>query len=431
MLDKLYKKLHMIFTFGIMLIISVIIGIVLHNNIDTEQVNDSTFFQRMATLIIYQLENNDGHFEEVIKEYENKYAIFCVIKDNAGDMLYESPSTFPTSTEVLLNSLKHQQKGLTSVGQKELIVTRQNGIFEIQGQNKDTYLGIPATVVSKDNTVYDTALLHRAKTTSEILRGQATLYISIWLASFVCVLFLSRMVLKKAFKPTERMLKSQKDFVASASHELKSPLAVILANVEKIEKSSNCNDEIKCSAKVMDAECMRMSNLINDMLILAASDAGTWSVTKKKIDVDTLLISLYEIYEPICAKHNILLKLDITDSSYPVLYSDPERITQVLSIFMDNAVHHSGNSPSIQLKTSLTAKTITFYIVDHGHGIAEQDKPYIFDRFYCADKSHTNKSHFGLGLSIADELSKMLNGKVGFNDTIGGGTTFYITIPTK
>ena len=82
-------------------------------------------------------------------------------------------------------------------------------------------------------------------------------------------------------------------------------------------------------------------------------------------------------------------------------------------------------------KLILTAKTITFYIVDHGLGIAEQDKPYIFDRFYCADKSHTNKSHFGLGLNIADELSKILNGKVGFNDTIGGGATFYITIPLK
>ena len=431
MLDKLYKKLHIIFTCGIMLIISFIIGIILNNSINTEQSNDSTLFQRMSTLIIYQLENNDEYFEEVIKDYEQQYSIICVIGNDTGKIIYQSSSAFPTSTEFLLNSLRQQTKAISSVELKEQTVTVQNGTFEIQGQNNDTYLGIPATVVTKDNTIYDVVLLYKSKTTSELLRKQTTLYISVWLAALICVVFLSRLVLKKAFKPTERVLKSQKDFVASASHELKSPLAVILANVEKLSKSNSYNNEIENSVKVMDAECMRMSRLINDMLLLASSDAGTWSVSTKQINVDTLLITLYETYEPICAKHNIALELDIADISYPVLYSDPERITQVLSIFMDNAIHHSDNSPNIQIRTALTAKTITFYIVDHGHGIAEQDKAYIFDRFYCADKSHTDKSHFGLGLSIADELSKMLNGKVGFNDTVGGGATFYITIPLK
>lgn len=431
MLDKLYKKLHIIFTCGIMLIISVIIGTILNNSIHLEQLNDSILFQRLSTLIIYQLENNDEYFEEIIKDYEQQYSIICVLKSDTGKIIYQSPSVFPTSTEFLLNSLRQQTKAVSSVDLNEQTITDQNGTFEIQGQNRDAYLGIPATVVTKGNVVYDLVLFHKSKTTSELLHKQATLYIVVWLASFICVAVLSRLVLMKAFKPTERILKSQKDFVASASHELKSPLAVILANVEKLEKSDNCNNDIESSVKVMDAECMRMSRLINDMLLLASSDAGTWSVSTKQINVDTLLITLYETYEPICAKHNIALEPDIADISYPTLYSDPERITQVLGIFMDNAVHHSENSSNIQIKTSLTAKTITFYVIDHGHGIAEQDKPYIFDRFYCADKSHTNKSHFGLGLSIADELSKMLNGKVGFNDTIGGGATFYITIPLK
>ena len=74
---------------------------------------------------------------------------------------------------------------------------------------------------------------------------------------------------------------------------------------------------------------------------------------------------------------------------------------------------------------------ITFYIIDHGQGIAEEDRPYIFDRFFCADKSHAAKSHFGLGLSIAAELAKMLGGTVGFKDTKGGGATFYVTIPAR
>lgn len=429
MLDSLYKKLYIIFTCGIMLIISIIIGIVINNNIATEQVNDRILLQRLSTLIIYDLENSDERFEDEIKYYEQKYSIFCIVKSTSGNTFYQSPSAFPTSTEFLLKSLSTQF--LVTNVTKEQSVTTQSGPCKIQGQNKDTYLGIYATVVSKNSSVYDIALIHKSKPISELLYNHAVIYIPVWLISLVCVVFFSRLILKKAFEPTDRILKSQKDFIACASHELKSPLAVILANVEKLGKSNYDNRELIRSVKVMDTECMRMAQLINDMLLLASSDANTWAVDKKEIAVDTLLISLYETYEPICAKNNISLELNINDISYPPLYSDSERITQVLNIFMDNAVHHSDNSPNIQIRTSLTAKTITFYVVDHGHGVSEQDRPYIFDRFYCANKSHTDKSHFGLGLSIANEITKKLNGKIGFQDTVGGGVTFYITIPLK
>ena len=431
MLDKLYRKLHIIFTCGIMLIISAIISIVLNNNMKAERSNDGELFQRMSTLIIYQLEYDDGYFEKAIKAYEQKHSILCVIKSESGEIIYQSPSDYPTSTEFLLNSLEQQKGYLLFDDSRNQTVTQQDGIFEIDGQNNDTYLAIPAMVISKDNTIYDMALLYRSKTVSELIGNQAVLYFSVWLVSLICVALLSRLILKKALRPTERVLKSQKDFVAAASHELKSPLAVIVANAEKIGKLDTQNSELEKSGKVVNTECMRMSQLISDMLLLASSDTNTWSVSKKEINVDTLLITLYETYEPICAKHNIALELNIADTSYPAFYSDPERIMQVLNIFMDNAISHANDSPNIQIKTSLTAKAITFYIVDHGNGISEQDKPYIFDRFYCADKSHTDKSHFGLGLSIANELAKMLNGKVGFEDTANGGATFFITVPLR
>ena len=109
----------------------------------------------------------------------------------------------------------------------------------------------------------------------------------------------------------------------------------------------------------------------------------------------------------------------------------PRTRFQVLSIFLDNAVSYSKENSNIEILTSQTSKEFTFLVVDHGCGIAEKDKPFIFDRFYCADKSRTNKAHFGLGLSIAKELAKMLSGKIGFSDTSGGGTTFFLTLPIK
>lgn len=102
---------------------------------------------------------------------------------------------------------------------------------------------------------------------------------------------------------------------------------------------------------------------------------------------------------------------------------------QILNIYMDNAVHHAAKNRLIEIQTEVSAKNITFLIADHGTGIAKEDRPYIFNRFYCADKSRTDKSHFGLGLSIADELAKMLQGKAGFKDTDDGGSTFFVTLP--
>ncbi len=227
------------------------------------------------------------------------------------------------------------------------------------------------------------------------------------------------------------MLKSQKDFIASASHELKSPLAVIVANAEKLEQLQIDNTEFRKSVKILDKECMRISKLVRDMLLLASSDAKSWTLCKNTIDIDTLLISLYEAYEPICIRKKICLCLEIVETSYPKLCTDGERLFQILSIYMDNAIHHAVNNKQIEIKTETTAKHITFFVTDHGNGIHEDDKPYIFNRFYCADKSRTNKSNFGLGLSIADELAKMMNGKVGCKDTNGGGATFFVTLPIK
>ena len=80
-------------------------------------------------------------------------------------------------------------------------------------------------------------------------------------------------------------------------------------------------------------------------------------------------------------------------------------------------------------KASLSHKDINISIIDHGQGISDEDKPYIFDRFFCVDKSHTDKSHFGLGLSIANELVNKLEGKIQLFDTSGGGCTFNISLP--
>ena len=119
------------------------------------------------------------------------------------------------------------------------------------------------------------------------------------------------------------------------------------------------------------------------------------------------------------------------DSHFPVLNTDQDCVFQILSIFMDNAIAHSKTETSIKIKATISHNSITISIIDYGHGISAKDKPYIFDRFYCADKSHTDKSHFGLGLSIAKDLANLLSAEIGLKDTIGHGATFFLILPLK
>ena len=434
MLKPLSKKLNTIFITTIMLIITLIMMILCKNHIHMERLNELSFFQRMVTQMIYHLEDNSHDFKSIVDSYhEYRNPIFCYVQNTSGKMIYQTDSDFPTDADILLERLRIQtdKEDIFIITNEQKPTTDQSGIFEFNGTKNDDYLGILATIVTPNDTAYHLSIIYRQQSLSDILTKQAFLYVSLWCLSLIAVTTMSYLLIKKALKPTEAMLKSQKDFIASASHELKSPLAVILANAEKLEQLQIDNNEFRKSVNILDKECMRMSKLVRDMLLLASSDAKSWTLCKNTIDIDTLLISLYEAYEPICISKKICLRLELSETSYPKFCADGERLFQILTIYMENAIHHSINNRQIEIKTAVTAKHITFFVADHGKGIHEDDKPYIFNRFYCADKSRTDKSNLGLGLSIADELAKMMNGKAGCKDTDGGGATFFVTLPFK
>ena len=130
----------------------------------------------------------------------------------------------------------------------------------------------------------------------------------------IVVIVLTRYLLKKSFALTERILQSQKDFVATASHELKSPLAVMISNTDMLLNDVSLNEQTKQAVQTIDFECMWLSRLVQDMLLLASSDAKTWTLHKSIINIDTLLITLYETYEPVCMKQNLELKLHLSET---------------------------------------------------------------------------------------------------------------------
>ena len=327
MLDKLYKKLNLIAVSFTMLIITMVMAIIGFNYISTEKGNQSSFFQRMATLLIYQLEEHPRDYEELMEEYEDRYEIAGVLKDESGRILYQGHAASLANADKQLADLQKQTIVQTPPNKERLGSTQQEASMKFGNSMKS--IGNTCIDRFKEGSFYQVSLFrHRKMKPAEKPAGKKHLpfYLGVWLASLLGIACLISLVLKRAFKPTENVLKSQKEFIASASHELKSPLAVIMANVERISDLSTIDPQAGSALKTIDSECMRMSKLVRDMLLLAASDAGTWTLNKGPVDVDTLLITLYEAYESICRKNRITLKMDLSDVSYPELYTDKERI---------------------------------------------------------------------------------------------------------
>lgn len=428
MLKQIQTQLQIFVVIILMTIVTLILSLSFWITWQTQQVSDSTYIQRMASLIIYQLEVDPLTADEILTNYESEADIYSFLQDLQGNILFQSKHS-PFSDLTALQKFTNENLSITSEKQtKKTTVSQQGGLQEVTGDDHQRYYLIPATIITKSGQQYTLSVFYTRTSIVALLLQHAPLYLFIWLISFIIIFLLSRALLQHAFAPTERMLQSQKNFVAAASHELKSPLAVIMTSAESI-LNRNIDLATQQQLDVIDNECVRMSRLIEDLLLLASSDADKWTIQYKKTDIDSLLITLYEAYDPLCQKQNVHLTLKLSDIPFSYIYTDGERLYQILSIFLDNALQHAINNEHIDIKTCHNDKTLSFFIIDHGEGIADKDKPFIFDRFYCADSAHSPKEHFGLGLSVANELSSLLSGKINFEDTVGGGATFCLIIP--
>lgn len=231
----------------------------------------------------------------------------------------------------------------------------------------------------------------------------------------------------RLLKPLQQNHENQMQFIASASHELRTPLSAILATNECCITATP--QEQAGFFQTIRKEGRRMNTLIDDLLTLAHSDSGRFLIEKKEVELDTLCTNAYEAFEPLCRQKKLTLSLTLPDVPLPRLSCDPDRIAQVLSILLHNAVSYTPEGGCIDL--ALSHKKNRFYLTvsDTGVGIPPEDKKKIFDRFYRAEKARSAKGHFGLGLSIAAEIVRLHHGTITVTDRQGGGSVFTVLLP--
>lgn len=428
MIKKLKTHLSILFVLSVMLIFSIIFCILVHENINSVKKAENDFFSRIATCLIFTLENTSD-YEKELYNVETNYDMYLLLSDHNHNVLYQSPNIFYMDTKSALDTFINERNKIEVYSLESTPSSSTSGFFLFDTAQGNHYVGMQCTIITSAGINYNLSIIKDINSTFEILKFKLPLYVVIWILVFASILFLAYFIVGIAVKPTEVASYSQKEFIASVSHELKSPLAVILSCAETIGNYEKLPEPYRHQTEIIDSECLRMSKLIQDLLLLSSIDTRTWSLNKTEINIDTFMIGIYEKFEPIVKKKKILFQLELEDKTFPVFRADADRLNQIIGIFLDNAITYSKSNTEILLKAETNKCNLIFTIIDHGQGISDENKPFIFDRFYCTDKSRTKKAHYGLGLSIAKELVTMHKGTIVLSDTEGGGCTFQIFIP--
>ena len=231
----------------------------------------------------------------------------------------------------------------------------------------------------------------------------------------------------------ERQLdKMRKDFIANVSHELRTPISMLQGYSEAIvDDIAESQEEKKEMAKVIYDESLRMGRLVNELLDLARMEAGHIQLTFEEVNLISFVNRIIHKFQGLARDNEIYLNAVFENDDSSVTF-DPDRIEQVLTNLIDNAIRHTNKNGTVKLIVKQEEKGLIIEVADSGSGIPEDDLPFVFERFYKADKARTRgKAGTGLGLAIAKNIIEAHRGHISVQSKIGHGTTFSFFLPRK
>jgi len=225
--------------------------------------------------------------------------------------------------------------------------------------------------------------------------------------------------------------RSQRKFVADVSHELKTPLTSIQGFAQAIlDDTASKPDARKRAAKIIYEESGRMHRMALDLLDLARLEGGIADLKMSQVDVGVLLQSILEKFSPQARRENVNLQLDIP-SDLSVLVGDGDRLAQVFTNLVDNALKFTPQNGQVSLSAKQVPPEMEISVSNSGSGVPKEALPHLFDRFYQVDESRAGgEGHgTGLGLAIVKEIIQAHGGRIGVRSEEGQGTTFTINLP--
>ncbi len=219
----------------------------------------------------------------------------------------------------------------------------------------------------------------------------------------------------------------RRQMVADITHDLSTPLQIIAGYIEVIQ-----DETLEATPEriaIIATEIEHLRRLVNDLDLLVQTDSKTLSLTLEPIDFAEYLPKVVKKYAPLARAKSIELTLEPL-SALPSVQGDRERLTQVIGNLITNALRHTPESGLIQVIAQYDQNRVHLHVRDTGSGIAPNDLPFIFDRFYQADPSRNTSGKMGLGLAISKALVEAMNGHISVESGyIGQGAMFTVSLP--
>lgn len=236
------------------------------------------------------------------------------------------------------------------------------------------------------------------------LRSLMTSYIQIGIASLLLLLGISALLSYWAVKPVERAWTQQRQFLSDASHELKTPLTVILSNAELLESAALAERPKRWSGNI-HSEAARMKTLVEEMLTLARADNMVRTCVYTEVNLSDVATDSTLLFEPVAFEAGKPLKAEIADGI--TVTGDADKLRQVIAVLLDNAIKYGEEKKPIRLTLERTEKQARLQIANENSGapIPPEQLSRLFERFYRADDSRGEQTGFGLGLSIAATIA--------------------------
>ena len=217
----------------------------------------------------------------------------------------------------------------------------------------------------------------------------------------------------------DQAFKSQKHFVADASHELRSPLTVIRGNLDLLKRNLNPDDRAEC-LRAIESETARMTKIVTDLLLLAEVESSQ-SGPQGTVALKDILLGEVMRTEPLIGRRKIVVARaeDIS------IKGDTHKLRQLVGNLVDNAIKYTPDGGTVTVSVFRDSEWARLQVADTGIGIAPEDLPHIFDRFYRVDKARSRASGgTGLGLAIVKAIAEQHGGKVTVSSEPGEGSTF-------
>ena len=418
MIAKLRKKFILVIMLCVMSTISIALGSLFVINYISYKRNVNNFLER-------ELDMYSGFQEERLpdknRREDNDIFSFNMFDDKPMHFLPSVCITLDYSGSVIESKINYLELSDEDIDKlANTIVTSK------QKRGSVSSFGLEYLSITEDNYTYIVAADNSFE--SGNIRNLFILCIISFMISFFVFFAISVLLSTWILKPVEKSWQQQNRFVSDASHELRTPITVILANLNIL--SSKKDDLIKTQYQWIDntkEEANRMKQLVDELLFLARSDDRQNKLVFSKIDLSELLLSRMLSFEALAFEKGIRLDYDISDDLNIIGHEG--NVKQLISILLDNAMKYCGDKGSVYLK-AFSLKDRTYVLVKNsGDLIDAEDLKHIFERFYRTDKSRARtEGGYGLGLAIAKTIVDNMHGKISVLSDKENGTVFKLEL---